>query len=468
MDKEESGVTVGGIFRTIGKRIWIALAAAVAVTLIAVLVFALAINPAKTTSSMSFRIQCPTSDSAKYPDGSPFSYRDLIRYDLLEEAKASNDAFSSLNVKSMLKDDDIAVSVNDEGVYTLTVKNSRFNNTETAERYIRAVADTLVGRIKENAKQLDFGIDQSTFDSASFGERLTFLKNQKQTITDRYNQWINLYTASYRVNGKTLASYLADATVIYGESTRTSFEKEVSNKGFDDLDLNVYGAEYDSEEEQVKIAIQLLVEQLIEEKSFNDRIIEELRKDLAGGDPNEQVRAQTQAENHIVALAEPVTDPSADKNTSSDPNIIIMPGDLGLSEMLASYLKRNAEIEYQLEVLQITDTQTGKLVPNTKPVLEFKEKVDRQYKSLSAAATTLTNVSAAIYNNDTFVSFESQTINVSGDTSIVIVAVGVFVVAALVACVAAYFIGKKKSVPAAQSVGDRNDRAQESKDDTKE
>lgn len=447
MDKEESGVTVGGIFRTIGKRIWIALAAAVAVTLIAVLVFALVINPAKTTSSMSFRIQCPTSDSAKYPDGSPFSYRDLIRYDVLEGAKSSNEAFSSLDVKDMLKGDDISVSVNDDGVYTLTVKNSRFKKTETAERYIRAVADALVSRIKENAKNLDFGIVKNTFDSASFGERLTFLKSQKQTITDRYNEWIDIYTASYRVEGNTLANHLAEAVAIYGESTRTGLEQEIALNGFDELDLNGYAT---TEE-----AIEALVLRLQEEKKFNGIAIAALQDALANSP------SQSGANTRAARAA-------ASEQTKNEPEVVIMPSDPGLSEMLASYLKREAEIDYQLDILQKKDDADPTKLAAVKLVADYTQRIEKQFNNLDAAAKTLSDISVAIYNNDTFVSFESQTVNVSGDTSIVIVAVGVFVVAALVACVAAYFIGKKKSVPAAQSVGDRNDRTQESKDDTKE
>ncbi len=450
MEKEEGGVTLGGIFRTIGKKIWIVVAATVVVTLIAVLMFALVINPARTTSSMSFRIEYPTSDSAKYPDGSPFSYRDLISYEVLEEAKASSEAFSSLDVKDLLKEDDISVSVNaapdgSDAVYTLSIKTSHFKKQETVERYLRAVADTLVARIKTNASELEFGIDAETFHSASFSEQLAFLKSQKQTITDQYNQWISLYTASYRVNGKTLANYLADVTVVYGDSTRTSFEKELANKGFDEIDLNSY--------ETAKEAIDVLIDQLLEEQAFNQKIIDELRKDLAGSGSGDQ--STVRAAEGVRATVDSVVDSSTDKETNGS-SVIIMPGDLGLSEMLASYLKRNAEIEFQLEIFQTKDSATGALVANDKPVRDFRAKVNKQFVSLSEAAKTLSAVSKSIYEKDTYASFESQSLNVNGGMSIVIVAVGVFVVVFLVACVIAYFVGSRKK-PVAEAAQDENE-----------
>ena len=455
MEKEEGGVTLGGIFRTIGKKIWIVVAATVVITLIAVLMFALVINPSRTTSSMSFRIEYPTSDSAKYPDGSPFSYRDLISYEVLEEAKASSEAFSSLDVKDLLKEDDISVSVNaapdgSDAVYTLSIKTSRFKKQETVERYLRAVADTLVARIKTNASELEFGIDAETFHSASFSEQLAFLKSQKQTITDQYNQWISLYTASYRVNGKTLANYLADVTVVYGDSTRTSFEKELANKGFDEIDLNSY--------ETAKEAIDVLIDQLLEEHAFNQKIIDELRKDLAGSGSGDQPTVR--AAEGVRATVDSVVDSSTDKETNGS-SVIIMPGDLGLSEMLASYLKRNAEIEFQLEIFQTKDSATGAFVANDKPVRDFRAKVNKQFVSLSEAAKTLSAVSKSIYEKDTYASFESQSLNVNGGMSIVIVAVGVFVVAFLVACVIAYFVGSRKKPVAEAAQNETEENTQE-------
>ena len=162
----------------------------------------------------------------------------------------------------------------------------------------------------------------------------------------------------------------------------------------------------------------------------------------------------------VRATVGSVVDSSTDKETNGS-SVIIMPGDLGLSEMLASYLKRNAEIEFQLEIFQTKDSATGAFVANDKPVRDFRAKVNKQFVSLSEAAKTLSAVSKSIYEKDTYASFESQSLNVNGGMSIVIVAVGVFVVAFLVACVIAYFVGSRKKPVAEAAQNETEENTQE-------
>jgi len=429
--EQEEGVSIGGIFRTIGKRIWIVLAAAIVCALAAVLLTALVVNPAKSKCSMEFAIVYPTDSTQQYPDGSPFTYRDLISYDVLEEAKNSNETFKSLDVKDMLKEDDITVSPRTDGdgnaFYTLSVKTSRFKNKDAAERYIRAVADTITARIRTNASGLEYGIDAETFHNASLSERLQILNMQKQSITKQYNQWMEIYSESYRVNGKTLANYLADVSVVYGESVQSALKREAEMKGFGELNLNGY--------ETVKEAIEAFVNDLKDEKTFNLKLIEELRKDYSG--ETSGTRSVKSAE------------------TQDGSNVIVMPADKGMSEMLAFYLKRNAEIDYQLDIFT-EDPAAVEPVVKEKPVTDFSARIEREYTSLSEAAKTLSEVSASIYKDDTYALFSSQNVTVSGGIGMMIVVLGVFVLAFLAGVVIAYFVGRKKKAEPQKEAAETN------------
>ena len=62
-EERESGITFGEICRLIGKKIWLVLAIAAGVTVLAVVLFALVFNPLTTYYSMSFELVYPTSST---------------------------------------------------------------------------------------------------------------------------------------------------------------------------------------------------------------------------------------------------------------------------------------------------------------------------------------------------------------------------------------------------------------------
>ena len=89
----ESGISLADIWRAIKRRIWIVLSIVVVLTLVVSLVFGLAINPRAVEYRLRFHILFPT-DSARYPDGSPFYDRDIVSASFLEEAKNSDEDFA--------------------------------------------------------------------------------------------------------------------------------------------------------------------------------------------------------------------------------------------------------------------------------------------------------------------------------------------------------------------------------------
>lgn len=79
MDNEtENGLTLGEICRIVFKRIWYVLGASALVTIVAVLLIALVMNPRKVTYRRDFQVIYPLSEAQKYPNGAPFLYHDIL------------------------------------------------------------------------------------------------------------------------------------------------------------------------------------------------------------------------------------------------------------------------------------------------------------------------------------------------------------------------------------------------------
>lgn len=412
-EEQENSVSLGEIGRFILKRIWYVLGISVLAAIIAAVVFHFAVNPATARYTMDFRLVYPASATEKYPDGSPFYYQDMISEGNLRAAKESDPAFSSVNTEKMFREDDITVTAETEtvggvksytGRYTVTVKGSYFKSETAAKDFIVALANVAVGNIVNNAKNIDYRIDRDIFSSASFEERLQLLKTQKETLLEKYNGWIEIYHETYGVNGKTLANYLSDVTVVYGESTQEGLESAFETNGYDGLDLNTYHGNYEA-------AIDARKAQLESEKTLNNDIIKIL-KTAVGSNP---------------------------------------PADY--ASVLAPYVTRNIQIEYQLNTTLTVEK-----------VQAFSERLDSQYAALETAAQTAKTVTGAIYEREASARFDSQTANESGSTSTVFVAVGTFIIAFIVCTVVAYLVVSARNRRAAQSNGEEKDSAQNSQE----
>ena len=409
-EEQENSVSLGEIGRFILKRIWYVLGISVLAAIIAAVVFHFAINPATARYTMDFRLVYPASAAEKYPDGSPFYYQDMISEENLRAAKESDPAFSSVNTEKMFREDDITVTAETEtiggvksytGRYTVTVKGSYFKSETAAKDFIVALANVTVSNIVSNAGNIDYRIDQDIFSQASFEERLKLLKAQKEMLLEKYNGWIEIYHETYSVNGKTLANYLSDVTVVCGESTQEGLEDAFKTNGYDGLDLNTYNGDLNA-------AIDARAEQLRSEKALNDAIIGKLQAEIG-------------------------TNPPAD-----------------YASVLSPYVERNIQIEYQLN--------TTLTVEN---VQAFSEKLDSQYAALETAAQTAKTVTGAIYERETSARFDTQTANESGSTSTVFVAIGTFIIAFIVCTVASYLVVSSRNRRAAQSNGDAQSNGEE-------
>ena len=426
MDEErESGITFGEICRLIGKRIWLVLAIAAGVTVLAVVLFALVFNPLTTYYSMDFELVYPTSSTQQYPDGTPFSYRNIISLSTLEAAKVKDKRLADVDVATMLREDHISVSAStDEDTvtdsatvtYTLTVKGSYFRDEDTAQLFIRCVADAAVDDIMERAASLSYGISSETFNGNNFEARLDLLAEEYATLLETYDMWTATYSAGYRVTyledsasiTRSLSDLRADVYGLYVEGVRGALAEECESSGF--------GLLYGEDDEMVVAgAINDRVTQLQGRYQEYENILAELYAALAQmGQGETQSGAAT-----LSATA-----------TQQEGGISIAPT---IEQRIAYYAEQMAIIANQLGDRVEGGSGEGTLtVANAQ---EFANKLNGYFTALNQAAETLKNVTTAIYQQNTFAEFAAQNADSSGDTNIVLVAIAAFVLSFLVAAI---------------------------------
>ena len=423
MEEEQGGVSMSDIWTSVKKKLWLVLVIVVVCTAGFGLLFAFAINPRLSEYSLDFRILYPTSSTSRYPDGSPFYDFDIVSQDFLERAKASDEAFSSLDLKKMLRDGDIKLDVDrrEEGKgdteYSLTVKASSFQNVETAEKFLRAVAGVPVAVIVENAGNLNYKLDEPTYTGASFEEKIKLLSDLKKTLITAYDEWIALYGGTYVVNGRTLSNHRASLYVTFGENTQSALEAEGQNNGYYGLDVGGY--------ETLDAAIKARQSELSSERELNASILEALKEYLgAGSSSNEPVS---------VAAAAYAADGKTEEEGGSTTVIINPSQNADISETIAALVKRNEQIARQLTVL------TPENVKN------YLARLDAQFSRLQAAAETVAGVATSVYGKNTAAVITSRAVESDGGVNLILVIVIAFVLSLLFGGAFAYFWDHRKN-----------------------
>ena len=421
MDEEreaESGISLGDIWRAVKRRIWIVLAITVGLTLIVSLVFGLAINPRAVEYRLRFHIVFPTG-SARYPDGSPFSEREIISPEFLEEAKNSGEEFAGLDINRMIKDGAITLGAekqeDGDTVYTLTVKAQQFGNPDSAEKFLRAAAQVPVNHIVANAQTLNYKLDVEVFENASFEEKIGLLSELKRTLLAACDGWIDLYGATYPVADRTLGNYRSELYVVFGESTKKDLESESERNGYSGLDL--------SSHDLLKDAVDARRTVLAEEYKLNEKIIAELEK-----------TAVSYAKFAAITTEE-------DLRITFDPS-----GNMDVEEMKAHYKKRNAQIDYQIGVT--AEGEQGVLTVAN--VEKYVARLSEQFGELQTAAETVARVSSSIYAKNTDVGFLMRAAEKNGGINIAVVVVGSLVLSFLLAAIVAVAIASRKKSKSAQ------------------
>ncbi len=393
--EHEEGVTIGEVCRMIGRHLWKVLLASVALAAVLALLVAFVVNPFKQEYSMGFYLTYPGSETMKYPDGSSFSYRDIISEEALSAVQASDERFGSVDVGKMVREDGISVTaefvaVNENyvqtGNYTVTVQSKYFSSRDTAQAFIRSLAEAAMENVVERAASIAYVIDESVFTDVSYEDKIALMQEQRENIFDAYDEWIDEYRAGYMVGEKSLSAYRAEAAVACGQGALDDLRRE--------LELNAYVP--------------------LEERE--ERIFELQRETVLN-------------EEKIAALKE--------IGSSSSEG--------AASEMIAELVVRNVQIEN--EISNLTEEN----------ITAFDAKLHEQYAALQTAANNLKSVTVQLYRQETSVHFTTNRAVVSGDIGIAVVAVAGFIIGFLIAGAVACGVEYKRSLRAQKAASSESD-----------
>ena len=429
---------------------------ALLITVVAVLIFAFAINPFILSNSMSFQLSYPKSASGKYPDGSVFDYQDIISEDVINEVKKNNDAFSSINTKSAIQNDGISIvaTTDSDGnvIYTISLKELYFKGIDTKD-FIEALTETYRSAVMVNekiVKRLDFKLDIAVFEQATFKDQVVLLSEQKSTIISQYNSWIGEYSAGRIVADKPLSSYRAEAITVFADNIKTSIENTLTLNGYEYFNKNVTADE-----------VKARVEQLQDELKLDLAILAELKKYYTEMSPVAQEARTSYAMRSRAA--DVYAGASDESGGSTGGDIVIMPGDSDLSQKMAYYSERAAILRQQIMRLtnlgnadETTDISKINFEKTASEIRAFGEKyLDRQLQDMNTKADTLKSVICEIYSTDVDVIFQSQKPDTDGSVGVLLVGICIFIVAFIVIAAIVYVRNKKslQAQCAAQSSG---------------
>ncbi len=419
MDNEtENGLTLGEICRIVFKRIWYVLGASALVTIVAVLLIALVMNPRKVTYRGDFQVIYPLSEAQKYPNGAPFLYHDILSNASLKEIVAADEDLKGLDVDKLLREEAVTfVAEMDEetklytGKYSLYLKGRYFSDYAKASRFASAISQTFVERINDSAQSVSYLVDVAVFDAMPFEKQLQSLADQKSKLLGEVDKWSALYHETYRVNGKTLKNIRAEIETVYGDVTKKTIETELERCG--------YVAVSDIAKRKSEIQ---------EEISYNDlqmKALEEAIKTMGGG-----IDAPTTPQAALMLAAQDDTSGS----TGDDPNKWVI-NIQSVSDLLQNYSKfvtRNEQLKYQLT--QLTEAN----------ITEFSASVKKQFNLISEKAEMLAEVSAQIYRDNSRVFANQEELRRDGETNVVFVAIAAFVLVFFLAALAVFMLDAPK------------------------
>lgn len=454
-ENENNGITIGEIFRIIGKKIWLAFGISVLAAVLAALVLGLWINPRHTEYTMEFVIVYPTQDTASYPDGTPFSYRELISSDFLNAAKDSDESFKNVDVARIVRtENSISIEAETEdrsgvkretGRYELSIKGSYFTGREQVEKFLTALVNVPVERMKANAAEIEFATSSEIFDAAPFEEQLSMLAADKEAFLKRYDEWIETYTGEYKVTpvggegekrAMSLKDFRATVSALYGESTQKDLENELESFGYYKGDLDAYAV------------------RLRNEYWKNEGEITTLKEAAAGGGAGFDITVSSSEKDgaNFVVSSDPTPAQRYAELVRRNNNIKTWLG----GKYIGSSKEAAPDKAYTAKEGEASVYDDGTL--NSANIDAFKARVNAERDNLVIAAETLKAVTLGIYEQGMSVRPEEH-ISASGGVGLAIGVVAVFVVVLLVACIAVFFTERhrRRTVVSAERTEEKED-----------
>lgn len=407
---EKEGKSLGDIFRLIWQR-KILVGILTGVTLILVVILILFwYNPNHTTYTSEFDLSFTGSEEGKFPNGELYNYKDILSKENLLAVKNSKEEYKNIDVEGLYKEDAFRISKN-ESRYVITLTGSKIRSTDTAADFIEDLVSLAVNNIKTNLVEIDYLDNLKAYEDYSiYKEAISYLINQSERLLAAYDELINSYGSSYTIKGKSLSSYRREANLAITDINLNYFLSEAETYLYV-TDAAAKESFHDYAEGRVK--------DLLRQKNYNDKIIEEYQK---------------------MAV-------SSISYT-------------GYTEQMDAIARENASILVELEILCTStsaDYATYTIKEATVAGSDFTQRVAAAYQTVDSLMQTLEdNVKTANLNSILF-NFELNSIvSTSGAVNVVLAAAGGLIVGLILGSAVALILEywkeyKKKTIPAPEN-----------------
>lgn len=379
MEEKEDGISLGEIFHVIFIKKWILLITTVLVMLIGVIFVQVLYNPSKVEYVSSFEIHYPNSDTARYPDGSDFLYKEFVSLENLQRAKNQKESFSSINIEKLQKDFSIKeekITINDvptsTGQYTATVLKKYFASSEQAADFFRVLMTIPVNDIKDKSKAIEYDrfLKQFGF-MGDYISQVDLLIKQKNMIISGYEAMLTEYSNAIAIDiegqRKTINEAQNEIEGYFSFYDLESMKKEVELNG------------YINPESDFLVNIKNEIETLTRTKEENKKKIDALYQQIA----------------HLrETLDGTVTDVAFQ----------------AIFTQISDLAQRNIEIEHLIEVVyQAYLNGTSQEGYSTK-LNAFQERLEQHYNKLQEFTKDYEKFNEAIYEQNTKLLFENNSI----------------------------------------------------------
>ena len=428
MEEEfESHINWSAVFRIIKKRLVIIVAIALVLAIVCALLTAFVLNNGKDTYSLSFDLKSPTSG---YPDGTSFNINSLVYAESLQEIKDDGgEQFSSLDITKLssggIKIIDNAVpaqegeTVTYTSRYTIQTTSGYFDSFEQATAFMRAVAEKYVLEVNTRLARRNYSTWESEFANATtYDAQLSALSNQYNSILSTYDG----FTSTRAYADFVPATLNESANTLTISQLRTQAEGQIG----DDLSALKTGQ-----------ATNGYV--LISDNSYYYLTSQVEALELERSENTDKIDALTAERDELVRkLVEAVGANSSIVNIAATFE--------SFNSSIASLTQRNVEITYDLNRLykSLGYTPSGEGDATTLPPPSeitynqaspsFTKKLTAIHNQIKTNTSVMEAAVKALYAEFTKVEFAQAEAQVeSGGTSVILVTIAVFVIAALAA-----------------------------------
>ncbi len=196
---EESSVSLWTILKVGFGRKWLFFAVAIVVALASFFGLHYGYTAKKVTYTASYNFDIKAIQDNKYIDGTSFILSSIISSENLNAIKASNEEFAGIDIDAIIKDNAITITgeKKDEKVtsdLTLSLPKKYCKNVNTANDFLKAIADTPVTKTNSLADTIAYNNYLSVYGVASsYEDKISALESQLQFLNDSYDKLIEIY-----------------------------------------------------------------------------------------------------------------------------------------------------------------------------------------------------------------------------------------------------------------------------------